>query len=156
VGRFRKENVGVFASPSAASMPSTPPTLALGTPAALVVAGQQLLAASRSPDGHLCDIAVVVEGLGSLSLPPAASGGPVSKVALPAGARLLDGGKDSVEELATGTFKTHVVAAVVGEEDVLGSARGNADVCNLDEARAEPCGGISADVDALGDKADSV
>jgi hypothetical protein len=46
VGRFRKENVGVFASPSAASMPSTPPALALGAHAALVVAGQQLLAAS--------------------------------------------------------------------------------------------------------------
>jgi hypothetical protein len=83
-------------------------------------------------------------------------GGAVSKVAIPTGARLLDDGKDSVEELATGTFKTHVVAAVVGEEDVLGSARGNADMCNLDEARAEPCGGISAAVDALGDKADWV
>jgi hypothetical protein len=36
--------------------------------------------ASRHPDRLLCDTAVVVEGLGSLSLPSASLGGPVSEV----------------------------------------------------------------------------
>jgi hypothetical protein len=44
--------------------------------------------ASRLPD-ELCDTAVVVEGLGSLSLSPATSRGSISEVPIPAGTTLL-------------------------------------------------------------------
>lgn len=112
----------------------------------------------RPPDGLLCDPAVLVEGLGSLSLPPVASGDPISAdVPLPAGdvlpapsllwvASLSSNEDDDVEELAPQT----PLASTKGV--VSGSVRGTADVRHVEKAPAEPCGSLSAADEALRDK----
>jgi hypothetical protein len=112
-------------------------------------------AANRPPDRKLCDSAVVVEGLGSLSLSPAATGGTVSEVSPPVGAMLparvllwdasLSSDEDEDDEvLAPRT--PFVSVKVVG----FGLVPSTVDMHHAEKVPAEPCGGLLTT--ALGDK----
>jgi hypothetical protein len=112
--------------------------------------------ANRPPNGKLCDSAVVVEGLGSLSLPLAASGGTLSEISPPIGAMLpapvilwdasLCSDEDEDDEVLApqtplASAKGAISSLVLGTIDV-----------RLDEkVPVEPCGGLLA-ASALGDE----
>ncbi|KAK1646404.1 hypothetical protein QYE76_064209 [Lolium multiflorum] len=89
----------------------------------------------RSSDGLLYDPAVLVEGLGSLSLPPVASDGH---------AEVASDDDDDIGELAPQSLLTSTTGTVSSE------VCGTADLCHVEGAPTEPCGGLSAVPTALG------
>jgi hypothetical protein len=112
-------------------------------------------AAYCPPDGKLRDTAVVVEGLGSLSLSPAAMGGTVSEISPPVGAMLpapvllldasLRSDKDEDDEVLA--LQTPLVSVKgVGSGSVLDTI----EMHHVEKVPAEPYGGLLTA--ALGDK----
>ena len=120
---------------------ATPMLVMRSTAASAAVMAPLPVASALLSDGHLgSDPAVVVEGLGSLSLPPAALGGPVSTEE--SSVEDVDGD----EELAPQSSMASTNGAVSG------SVHGNTDVRHIEVAPAEPCGGLSGAVAALDDE----
>jgi hypothetical protein len=152
-------------TPLATSKPATAPGLSLegavcGLQQSSAAVPPGPPAASHLSDGLLVDTTVIVEGLGFLSLPPAASGGLDCEVPFPADmptassflwAGYLSSDEDDGDEVLAS--QTPLASA---KDVVSGSMLGTADVHHAVKVPLEPCGGLFAASATLGGKEDWV